>query len=826
MITDPWTSLYKVLKQYKVDKRILVEFSKFVSIPDLTSFVVTAANLLEILPLVCKIEKTDQMLNSMIPKWINCCELMVEHRAEIDAVIPGFCLKGNSLHIPPLHGHYITHPFAVTLWCSVDAPDLAASYQLLQAYLSIALYHIRTLEVTKLYRPESVRYNACKAIRQLADPRNRDKLVHLPEKVLAFHGYYKALKVLKDDQAVGLFNDIVGLFGIALEERRGVNRSVKKRVARPADFFGKKPLEETQSLEVVPDEGVGEKVSIFSHQGVSDEVLRRQCEAGCSPEEFNASDEKGLFECSGSDPSGGLAFQQQRMKIQMAAAAITMHNQRLTCDWERLTSHEVSAFLKAISSLTTSTVSYDGIPALELAAFLAVVFWTSSSVERVCRCRFITKGDLPKGSLHCLAQPGKTMQWLITPPVPPHKTKISKAVRRQTLGTVPSLALEVPHHAELIIEAYRATSAFAGRSGQARLFNRLGESYENGVQEFLEALRRQCGGRQTLQRLSIYLHDTLSRAKGSDITLAMAVSDRLDVLGRVPLHYTALSVRRIKEVYGSICTEIATCVGAPAVKKSEVSKGDEVYVGSMLVPARDTVVNLVTELRSRLDVARTEAAEGEQKLKRLHNVLTVYTIMLVASATGYREVSDPLFQRAEIDWETGFAVISDKDTDDLYNARIVWLPPVCIEQLDRYQKHLSLLEQRLFTMNQDLFFSVRRKAVGGRRPLRENPSFMYLDKNQNGLPLQPRILKSLVGKVNYHLKVSSARHFLRTNLIAQGCPVEVVNAFLGHWERGLEPWGSHSGLSPFDYRNELKQYLVPLLDDLGWTAEYGLVEES
>jgi len=831
---DHWSALSKVLP-CKVSPRFYWELSRFVSIPDLHSFALTASNLITILPIVQRIEeidpKPDRELIGMASHWIWYCKLMVAHQAEIDDVIPGFCARGKNRHTPPLLGHYEYHPLGVALWCCVDSPELGGRYHLLQAYLSIALHNIRNLEEKRLtHCSDSTKYNACKVVRQLANPENHDRLARLPEKILTIHAYYNELVALESEQSIKRFiHPLKVLFDHALKRRRGVVRAAKKTTPKPANFYRTKPLKETQSLEVVPevgDKGVGEKVSILSHQGVSDEVLEKQCEAWCTPEEFNASQEKGLLESAGSDPSGGLTFRQQRMKMQMAAAAIAMHNQRLSCDWERLSSHEVSAFLKRISSLRTSTVSYEGIPALELAAFLAVAFWTSSSIERVCHCRFIMKGDMPKGSLHCQALPGKTLQWHITPPVPPLKTKISEEVRRQVLGTVPTLTLEVPRHAEPILKAYRESSAFAGRSGQPRLFNRSDKSYELAAEEFFKVLRHQCGGRQTLQRVSMYLYDALSRAKGSDITLAMAVSDREDVLGRVPLHYTALPVHRIQEVYGDICTGIADGAGVPAVEKTGVSnRNEQQYVGSTLVPARDTIVNLVAELRHRLDVARCEAAESEEKLIRLHNVLTVYTIMLVASATGYREVSDPLFQRAEIDRATGFAVISDKDGDDLYNARIVWLPPVCIDQLDHYQKHLSLLETRLFTMNQDLFFLVRRKAVGGRRPLRENPSFMYLDKNQNGLPLQPRILKSLVGKINYHLKVSAGRHFLRTNLLDQGCSVEVVNAFLGHWERGLEPWGGHSGLSPLDYRNELNRHLVPLLEDLGWKAESGLLED-
>jgi len=74
----------------------------------------------------------------------------------------------------------------------------------------------------------------------------------------------------------------------------------------------------------------------------------------------------------------------------------------------------------------------------------------------------------------------------------------------------------------------------------------------------------------------------------------------------------------------------------------------------------------------------------------------------------------------------------------------------------------------------------------------------------------------------YALPFNASRHYLRSILLERGCPVEVINAFMGHFERGEEPWGRFSGLSPDTYRNQLSSYLVPLLQDDGWEALPGL----
>jgi hypothetical protein len=50
----------------------------------------------------------------------------------------------------------------------------------------------------------------------------------------------------------------------------------------------------------------------------------------------------------------------------------------------------------------------------------------------------------------------------------------------------------------------------------------------------------------------------------------------------------------------------------------------------------------------------------------------------------------------------------------------------------------------------------------------------------------------------------------------QQCPEAVIDAFMGHWDRGQEPWASYSVMDPNDYRKQLLHYLEPLLSQLGF----------
>jgi len=60
-----------------------------------------------------------------------------------------------------------------------------------------------------------------------------------------------------------------------------------------------------------------------------------------------------------------------------------------------------------------------------------------------------------------------------------------------------------------------------------------------------------------------------------------------------------------------------------------------------------------------------------------------------------------------------------------------------------------------------------------------------------------------------------ARRFVRTELLEDGVPPEVMDAWMGHWWQGEEPWGPYSTFSYSQYRQTLESKLVPFLDDLG-----------
>ena len=88
--------------------------------------------------------------------------------------------------------------------------------------------------------------------------------------------------------------------------------------------------------------------------------------------------------------------------------------------------------------------------------------------------------------------------------------------------------------------------------------------------------------------------------------------------------------------------------------------------------------------------------------------------------------------------------------------------------------------------------------------------------------LRPGVLKKQLFRMHgYDLPVNANRHYLQGELMASGCSPELIEAFLGHWGIGQEPWSRQSGLHPLHYREELQKHLEPIIHRDGWVAVEG-----
>jgi len=310
----------------------------------------------------------------------------------------------------------------------------------------------------------------------------------------------------------------------------------------------------------------------------------------------------------------------------------------------------------------------------------------------------------------------------------------------------------------------------------------------------------------------------------------MFITGREHFLGRNPSYYTCSAISTLQAIYLSACSLVRDRHFAEQpregqsridIKNTSMADGIQAArIGSPFCPTRRTVKELTAFLKGSLQKANA-APTSVLKLLRLHNSMTRYTALMIAFSTGFRAVRDPFLCAAEIDWTSGFAVVSDKDNEDGYNARLIWIPPVCLRQLQLFKEHQRNLLCRLSILVPNLQAQLenRSKRSAGQSMFYSMPSKQPDEYTVE--VLGPKLLIRNLSKV-FTLPLNANRHYLRSVLLEQGCPIEVINAFMGHYERGEEPWGTFSGLSPLTYRDKLSQFLIPLLAEDGWSPMQGL----
>lgn len=580
-----------------------------------------------------------------------------------------------------------------------------------------------------------------------------------------------------------------------------------------------------------PDqEGTSVEINLHQVPLLSSEAQTDTEDVGCSAEEVRSGVEFVAPRAFARSREAFTTAAQKAIFARQAKSVLAMQNQRLPYRWEVLTLYEVSTFLSALADLIRRSAQSAYCPqdaaALELSALMVTSFWMGQRIEGAMRFWILT--GRAKGSP---SQPGfvldgrDTGHWRIIPATPARARFPVGSQVEQAVTTARHFSLNSGIGVEPLVCKYIEE---VQRKRSTRLFSRPIDTYTEWASAFLSAVNRRHHTRLTQNRVSDYLFDRVSCQDGSDVTAAMYIFGREHFLGRSPSYYTSYPVARLQAIYREACRNVRDKhlmerprpprrQAAPATIPAATAPS--VNVGSPYRPRRETVQKLVQNLQEAFQTTKAKSP-ASNKLEALHNSMFRYTACMVAFATGFRAIRDPFLAAAEIDWETGFAALSDKDNEDRYNSRLIWIPPVCLEQLSLLRE--SELNDRLRMLQK--FPRLLRQAGRCRRKQSDlSPYFARVPKGQPAeiWPATPYNIQRTMREI-YALPFNSSRHYLRSNLLERGCPVEVVHAFMGHFERGEEPWGTFSGLSPLAYRNALETTLVPLLEEDGWKAIPGL----
>lgn len=722
----------------------------------------------------------------------------------------------------PYHGYFKKNPVYVCLGKSYLESNTTERHLILEAYLVFcaAILHARKKRRGNKSSPkqnQSALQSACLHARKLNIRPRQDTLRNLPETIPLTHQYYIDCITKAGD----LLKPLFPLFDIALNNTpaRTYTRKNSKRPIRRIKH----------SINACTDpelKGRVDKVEIY-------QFVTQKKGTRLDPPESTGGIEYHQITPPDIEPNREQPTGEHTLRTRQYLFGIAMHNQRITYRWDMLNFHEISIFLETIEQLACGNFKYKNYSSdiqLELAAVGVTLFLCSLPIESLGSI------TLNNAAYSQIAPPGyryyngrKMGCWVTIPPQLPKDLDFDDQFYASAERTREFFYICSGTGLEAIVDEYVAKIR-NNNSASLKLFLKRPIIYSTKFEHIFSYLYKRHKIRLTLSRVSAYLHQHLARVHGGDLTTAMLLTGTDDFLGKSPLHYTAYPVKKLQRMYYDYCSslmhdhrqemKLRTGQYPAEISVSPVTSWNGT-AGSSYRPRRRVVRRIVSRLQERMRFS-CEMPRSLDKLLRLHNNMMRYTAILFAFSTGFRAVSSPLLPPAQIDRSTSFAVISDKDGSDYYNTRIVWLPPVCITQYDLYLEHLECLLPKLEYLDIEAFYNLR-DLLHYPIPADRLPLFFFLRRDGETTRVRPSdIWEKIRDNLKYELPENASRHYLRSILLEQGCDPEVIAAFMGHWERGEEPWGRYSALSPVDYAKTLGRYLVPLLEEDGWKPLPGM----
>lgn len=792
--------------------------------PKCDGIIEVTAQFLKLVPFLEKISHLEAISEFICDKDLEVCKMVAisiqGKRAEIERLVPTAASQNEKVPYKGLHTHF---PLYSCLGKSFLDHENSQKYLILQAYLvySTSILRRRKDQSSYLHKSKeykSIIYESSLLVRKLLAKHKHDSRANLPEYLPILSGEYYGMI----ERSGELLEPIRKLLEYVFSGKRAPTyvKSGEKKEFRTVSHTINDALDPELSK-------YAEKVDLY--QPIASAVRKKM-----NPQESTRGFEF-LQISNRNNPMEGLPPEQHKFRKQYYLSSIAMHNQRLPHRWEMLNLYEVSLFLEVVEQLSNGICPYYKqsryIGQLELGAVAATIFLRSLPVENIGTI------NLNDGAYGEIAPPGyryyhdKIGCWVARPPKLPIDTTLGKQffagaeLRREFYYLSSGTMLET------IVDKYIANNV--KKSSGKKLFHKDYTEYKERLEQILKGLNGKFKTRLTLKRVEYYLFNVLTRENGGDLTTAMLLTGRDDFLGMPPLHYTAYPVSKLQVMYRDCCVRLWGAHSKESTSRSSDSKIDSDHsrpvnkwfgtAGSAYRPRRKVVRKMVKSLQNRI-CKTAEMPIGLHKYLLLHNNIMRYTAIMFSFATGFRAVTSPVLPPAQIDNATGFAVISDKDGIDYYNARIVWLPPVCRTQYKLYMEHLQSLLPKLELLDIQAFNDLRH-LLNHPRPGNRFPLFFFLTNEGTSTRVRPiDIWKEIRRNLQYDLPANAGRHYLRSHLLENGCPPEVIAAFMGHWERGEEPWGKFSAFSPITYAETLASFLVPMLDSDGWLPMPGLRE--
>ena len=343
-----------------------------------------------------------------------------------------------------------------------------------------------------------------------------------------------------------------------------------------------------------------------------------------------------------------------------------------------------------------------------------------------------------------------------------------------------------------------------------------------------------------------------------DLWLASVITGEAKNIANTQKHYASCKVERVETLLLNYLKQMFDPNGLQYQSLNPITSnahkkriGSPVFIKAPVLQAFNQM--LYQQIQTQVDGLKKDKVSSFD-LVDLFNKLCFYTDIMIAFSTGMRNITDPYVNPDNI-MLTGWTRINDKNLYDGYNTRFVFLPEVVREHLKTFERLRGYIIRQLTTrkvikgivkaqkeysddhnkvINDDhdfstknhlfLLITLRRARPDGRNiphvTLRQYTRAQAYDIVQLLIfPKQKKgdtELKSAFQMRDF--KTNMNRHYLRGKLMDKGITPAYIDAYLGHWHLGTEPWGKRSIFSMRDYQDQLSVAITDIVQRLGFKA--------
>lgn len=418
--------------------------------------------------------------------------------------------------------------------------------------------------------------------------------------------------------------------------------------------------------------------------------------------------------------------------------------------------------------------------------FLLLALLCGKDFEQLVQTRVVSKDSSPEFELEYVFE---SHQLRIKVKKPDIKPSHSRAF------------IQTESHALLNMPIFPSSSnGFVGFDINLKLGERLFDfdTYQakEMVKKFLEM--QPAGFRITFSKVRSFTASMFAN-HSTDSAIGALILDGVTPIQKTVRHYLTISSNHLRDQYELTLNKAG--FRFPSHSKRKKAQSNNQFIGTDYCLKNS---NLQSWIKATLKKLGDHPFDREQVIA-YHNTYTLYTIMMFAHAALWRGNKTPIPDGYR--GEDGFILMNDKAIGAGYSIRFNPLPGDVMQQLRNYWHHssrvkafLNITSSKIMTSSSDYFLLTEK---GKPRPVRAG--------------LLMNITPRFPGRRN------ALRIHMRSRLSELSIPGEVLDAAMGHWHNGIEPYSCYSSISPTFVDKKLLPAIEKVMKDSGWEPIKSLV---